>query len=255
MASKLPEPFRKPAAMLGSLAKEWLLPADDDLMGQMMPPAPMVSMYKNPAVRKMFTDEAIEELKAIYSKHLHGQIDELGDKIPRTLAHSKFESYNKIRDNVEGQTRWSEPEPNWQENIEGTRFPVDIDVNFARQAGSLDTPAHELGHVAQRLGNKEMPELYTLMQKGMQEHPSVVPNKAMAQTDRAKAGGYQQNPAEVGMRMVGLRKGRFSDLDQVDQIKPRPVMNGLHAALSTDPNNKYLQDAMDIMMRRRSETP
>lgn len=244
MASKLPEPFRKPAAMLGSLASEFL-PAPDDVIGQVMP-TPLVSMFKNVGIRKMFTDEAVEELKALYPKHLHQQIDELAERVPRTLAHSRIipdDSLTK-RTGAAATTYWDEMSPHGTQG-HGARIPVEIDRAQAASSEGVDVAAHELTHVAQRLGNKDAPHVYTLAGKGLEDHPGNMGTNL----DAVKMGAYLHNPFEKSARITALRKTRdpFPRFNTEPGIMPsrigqQPVVKGLE---------NFLQDAMDIMNARR----
>ena len=251
LASKLPEPFRKPAAMLGSLASEFL-PAADDVTSQVMP-SPLVSLYKDPARRAVYTEKFREAAKKLYPEHVWSRVDKLVDKFPRVAAHTRL-SGSKVT--PAGVTEWQKPMPNWDTNPnqllpdDGGRFRVLLNSDLAQQAATPDILAHEMGHVAQRLGNKEAPKLYNLAMAGLKEATGSR-LRGGADSPAAEAHAYINNPFETSARTIALRN-RFAG-GKTKKAASQSALHHLNLWAEDLPDSPEFQEIAEIMRRRSGQ--
>lgn len=242
IASRLPEPLRKPAGMAMQGLMD-LFGGDEADVSQMAPVAPLVTLYRNPAVRQEFTQKFLEKAKSIYPEHLGPQIEALVNKYPRVAAHTRL-SGSQV--SPEGVTEWSRAIPNWNTSSEGltpadgARYKVLLNEPLAKQAGSPDILAHEMTHVAQRLGNKATSKLYDLAMEGLDTWYRTAGYPA----EYAKTGAYLSNPFERSARDVALRKTRGVQKPASAAIK------GLEEFAAANPENKSLKQAMEILRSR-----
>lgn len=210
---------------------------EDPLGG--LSPTPLVSLYRNPEVRKRFTEYFLENAKRLYPEHLVPQIERLTQRYPRVAAHIKLRSGTPLTltQGEQGVTNWGHVIPNEPMGFEGGRFGVTLSKSAAQQAGSPDVLAHEMTHVAQRLGNKQAPELYELAMRGLEKGPTT--------PGRVSAAAYMENPFERSARITALRatRGGFKGVHQ-------RVPEQFDRLLGLDPENPFLRTASRILKER-----
>ena len=204
------------------------------------------------AARKWFTSATAERAKRIYPEHVGPAIEQFTTKYPRVAAHMKLSEYPGME--AEGTTQWNRIIPNEPLGFPGGRFGVNIRPSAVADAASPDLLVHEATHVAQRLGNKQAPELYGLAEKGLQRHPDIrtglsgFPKSA----DSAAQHTYLMNPFEKSARQVAMRKTGKANLD----TRVAPVSEQVEKWLSTDPGNPELASAKAMFdVRKGTVTP
>ena len=142
---------------------------------------------------------------------------------------------------TEGVSEWNRALTNEPLGLQGSRFKVLMNEPLNKGAASPDTLAHEMAHIAQRLGNKQAPELYNLAGRGLESDALLrgdIPSTAANV-------GYLANPFERSARAISMRK--------VHGIERRvPVAEAMESELKAAPNNPHLRNAVHIMQERRT---
>ena len=217
-------------------------------------PAKAVTMFlkggvPDVAAREWFTSATAERAKRIYPEHVGPAIEQFTTKYPRVSAHMKLSEYPGME--AEATTNWARPIPNEPLGFPGSRFGVSIRPSAVADAASPDLLVHEATHVAQRLGNKQAPELYRLVDEGLKKHPDISTGSSgfPSKPEQVAASAYLTNPFEKSARHVSMRK-----TGKLDSKRVSPVSEQVEQWLRKDPNNSELAAIKNIFDQRKGLT-
>lgn len=196
IASRFPEPLRKPGGMAIQAILD-LVGADDPMGGTypaQMPASPLITRFitggqVNKPLREAYTQRFIDSARQMFGGKDLEYAENLAKNYPRTVAHARLGKLDPrtAPPNTAGQTRIGVGEQISGADPGRGRIPLLINpVEAAKDWTSVPlTVSHELGHVAQSLGNKHAPILGSVGQR---------------------LAGYELSPLERSARQIAARK-------------------------------------------------
>ena len=259
-ASHLPIPLQGPVAAAGTFISH-MLGGDDpnsQVMSTMNPiEAPLVSIFKDRAARELGTQAFLDSAKSHVSS-IQDAANWLASKYPRVAAHMRIDpaiseesSLGFVQPPTINNGGVTEPlTMSYTQKGITNRSPNDIKA----------TMAHEATHVAQALGNKDMPLLYTLANQvaGYQANPFE--RMAEARAKSAMAGSDKM------MDVFRPVLPTYSDPDMLNRTgeKNATAINLLdrlanisktYGPLRSTANPNATEAISTILQMRRGETP
>lgn len=217
VASKLPRPLQRPGGMVLEGLKQAF--GGDDPSSVMPSPGPMggplVSIYSNPADRMAATDAfklAAQKLGSAYGD----AAEWLTAKYPRIAAHMQLPT-----EFIKGTHAAHVSTP----MIGGVKSPIPMNITHLgnslveeNPAYARDIFAHEGTHVAQALGNKDLPKLYRLADSAVGNVMNPFERTAYRRGAAAYIGSYKPSRPTISALRELERMGSDPNLAQGKQM-------------------------------------